>query len=200
MAKKVKRPVESESYAADHSDLPSDDDLSEHDEGDKDSTASSSNAEENDNEDESEDASSSSVEREDDEEEESPSGDQGVNMADPSLSSGEACTFDLRNLVAINSHQVSSASLYKSSKKQIEQDITIPPENLGVIVDEELLLEKASEGCTQLLGALWKLPIERSDAGPMVTLPGYFEMKIPRALVSLVYVYNTGLSIPYRTL
>src|SRR3569832_1993793 len=106
----------------------------------------------------------------------------------PSTSShGEPCIFDLRNLLATNSHQVDSTALYsaKGSKKtQLEKEITIPSESL--LVSEQYLLEKATDGCQQLIASLWQLPVERSDAGPLVTLPAYEEMRIPRALVSLL--------------
>lgn len=100
-------------------------------------------------------------------------------------SSGEQCTFDLRNLVAVNSHQLDATSLYSSKRKQSkEADITIPSTLTGIQVDEDQLLEKAQDGCAQLISALWQLPTERSDAGPLVTLPSYCEVKIPRAMVS----------------
>lgn len=182
-----------DSYAADHSDLPSDDededDSSTHQHEDDQSTASSSDAEERGGEEENLSSDEDDVEEEsDDAEEENEDNQKGkVQVAvDPSITSGEGCTFDMKNLIAINSHQVSSASLYKKTKgnKKEEQNLTIPPDNLGVSINEDLLMEKASEGCTQLLSALWQLPMEKSDAGPMVTLPGYFEIKTPRSLVS----------------
>lgn len=98
--------------------------------------------------------------------------------------SGEQCTFDLRNLVAVNSHQLNASSLHSSKRLAGESDITIPLEDSRIQVDEEQLLEKARDGCAQLISAIWKLPTEKSDAGPLVTLPSYFEIKIPRALVS----------------
>jgi hypothetical protein len=100
-------------------------------------------------------------------------------------SSSEQCTFDLRNLVAVNSHQLDASSLYSSKSKSKESDITIPQTDHRLHVDEAQLLEKAQDGCAQLISALWQLPTESSDAGPLVTLPSYFEIKIPRALVSL---------------
>jgi hypothetical protein len=99
--------------------------------------------------------------------------------------SSEQCTFDLRNLVAVNSHQIDATSLYSSKKKTSnDADITIPWQVPGIQVDEDQLLAKAQDGCAQLISALWQLPTESSDAGPLVTLP-YFEIKIPRALVSV---------------
>lgn len=126
-------------------------------------------------------AESGGSEDEDDDETE-----QGESNKTEAVLSTEGCTFDLRNLVAINSHQVSSASLYLAKDSKVapnEASVTISPENLAVKIDEDHLLEKAREGCTQLLSSLWQLPTERSDAGPMVTLPGHFEIDIPRALV-----------------
>lgn len=99
-------------------------------------------------------------------------------------SSGEQCTFDLRNLVAVSSHQLNASLLYSSKRPARESDITISLEDSRIQVDEEQLLEKARDGCAQLISAIWQLPKETSDAGPLVTLPSYFEIKIPRALVS----------------
>lgn len=102
-------------------------------------------------------------------------------------SSGEQCTFDLRNLVAVNSHQLDARSLYSLSKSKSNEtdNDTIPLTDARLQVDEDQLLEKAQDGCAQIISALWQLPMETSDAGPLVTLPSYFEIKIPRALVRL---------------
>ena len=86
------------------------------------------------------------------------------------------CTFDLRNLVAVNSHQIKG--LYSFQNKSNE-DITIPNDS----VDENVVLSVASASCRHLISELWQLPTERSDAGPLVSLPGYNEIKMPRALV-----------------
>jgi regulator of ribosome biosynthesis len=43
-------------------------------------------------------------------------------------------------------------------------------------------LEKATEGCSQLLSGLWKLETEKTSVGPLATLPSYFEYKTPREL------------------
>jgi hypothetical protein len=117
----------------------------------------------------------------DEEKEQKPSWDR---IESQLSASGEQCTFDLRNLVAVNSHQLNASSLYSSKKSARESDITIPLEDNRIQVDEEHLLEKARDGCAQLISAIWQLPTEQSDAGPLVTLPSYFEIKIPRALVS----------------
>ena len=111
----------------------------------------------------------------------------------------EGCTLDLRNLTAINSHQVNTQTLYKKSKKnskkkQSSSDFddkmlaTIPPAEGAVKVNEEQLLETAREGCTQILKGLWSLDTERTDAGPLAVLPQMFEIKTPRELVSFFRV------------
>ena len=102
----------------------------------------------------------------------------------------ELCTFDLRNLVAMNSHQIASNSLVLSQKKKKSANsssgnLTIPSNDHGNVVNEEFLLAKATEGCTQLVQALWQLPTEKSDAGPLVELPSYDEIRLPRSLVSM---------------
>jgi regulator of ribosome biosynthesis len=99
----------------------------------------------------------------------------------PSLN-GEQCSFDLRNLMAINSHQISTSELYSEKKKQDVEEITLSGENMELKINEEYLLDKAADGCAQLIGALWQLPIERSDAGPLAFLPSFDDSKIPRAL------------------
>jgi hypothetical protein len=103
------------------------------------------------------------------------------------IKSSEQCAFDLRNMIAVNSHQIKASSLYSSKKKSdAERNITIPLDcDHGLDLDENFLLDRASTSCTQLVQALWQLPTERSDAGPLVSLPGYDEIKIPRALVSI---------------
>ena len=104
----------------------------------------------------------------------------------PESAHGERCTFDLRNLLALNAHQVDASKLYSAKKKGIpEPGITMPADHFPVDVNEDYLLQRASDGCAQLIAALWQLPVEQSDAGPMVQLPHYDSSKIPRALVSL---------------
>ena len=94
------------------------------------------------------------------------------------------CTFDLRNLMAADSHQIAASLLYKNTQPTSEDSITIPlNRDHGLAVDEEFLLAKASAACAELVDSLWVLPKESSDAGPLVKLPGYNEIKIPRALV-----------------
>jgi len=96
--------------------------------------------------------------------------------------SGEQCTFDLKNLLAINSHQVETVKLY-STEKTGDEEIVIPSlSTLISSVDEDHLLEKATDGCAQLINALWQLPTERSDVGTLVSLPSYSVTKLPRQL------------------
>lgn len=100
---------------------------------------------------------------------------------------GEQCTFDLLNLLAVNSHQLEVSKLHSQQNGTASQEmVTIPGETMPVSVNEELLLAKATDGCTQLIHALWQLPTERSDAGPLIILPGFSETKLPRQLVSFV--------------
>jgi hypothetical protein len=138
-----------------------------------DDSASGSNEEEDENGDDVDD------DDDDDEQEQS-----NARMESRLSASGEPCTFDLRNLVAVSSHQLNASLLYSSKRPARESDITISLEDSRIQVDEEQLLEKARDGCAQLISAIWQLPKETSDAGPLVTLPSYFEIKIPRALVS----------------
>ncbi|GKY95144.1 hypothetical protein MPSEU_000478100 [Mayamaea pseudoterrestris] len=99
------------------------------------------------------------------------------------VKSTEPCTFDVRNLLAMNSHGVNEGKLYKSkSVKNDDRRFTIEAENFHMTVDEDYLLQKATDGCSQLLSVLWQLPVERSDAGPLGTLPKYDELPLPRSL------------------
>ena len=102
----------------------------------------------------------------------------------PKSATGEPCTFDLRNLMAMNAHQINTKELYSTTKGRTES-VTIPAMQVlaNLSVDEEQLLEKATDGCAQLIATLWQLPKERSSAGPMVHLPSTDESRIPRALV-----------------
>lgn len=95
----------------------------------------------------------------------------------------EPCTFDLRNLLAFNAHPIDTALLYNAAKKPEGERATIPSQ---VSVDERHLYKKALDGCQQLIAALWQLPTERSDAGPMVRLPANDDSRVPRALVCIV--------------
>jgi hypothetical protein len=113
----------------------------------------------------------------------------------------EPYVFDLRNMLAISTDQLLIGSLYdtKNTKKsktannnKSEEEIPLDPKynrgNLSVQIDEEYLLSKATVGCTQLVRALWQLPTEQSDAGPLITLPTYDEIKLPRAMVSTIKI------------
>jgi Ribosome biogenesis regulatory protein (RRS1) len=99
----------------------------------------------------------------------------------------EPCTFDLRNLLAFNAHPIDTAALYAAplkndsvNKQPTPGRVTIPS---VITVDEKHLYQKAEAGCQQLIAALWQLPTERSDAGPMVKLPSTDDSRVPRALV-----------------
>jgi hypothetical protein len=139
-----------------------------------------------DSEEEEEEQEEEGSDEEEDNEQEKRAAANSLEINPVASANGEQCTFDLRNLLAMNVHQVSTAALYSTKAKMStsEDKHTIAPTGLGVSVNEDYILEKATDGCAQLLGALWQLPIERSDAGPMVFLPSYDEIKIPRALVS----------------
>lgn len=128
---------------------------------------------------------------EEDDDEDVPTGP--ITIKPVASATGEQCTFDLRNLLALNSHQVETAKLY-SKKGRSTEEITIPGEKLQVTIDEDHLLEKAADGCTQLIHALWQLPTERNDAGPLVVLPSYSETLLPRQLVSFLMSYQSTLT------
>lgn len=106
----------------------------------------------------------------------------------PVSANGEPCTFDLRNLLAMNSHQIDDKALYARGPDSIqkEEKASIPlPEGMEfAVVDEEYLLHKAVDGCAQLIDALWQLPKEKTDVGAMVRLPLHDDSRVPRALVS----------------
>jgi hypothetical protein len=105
----------------------------------------------------------------------------------------ELWTLDLRNLIAVNSHQMDYGELHRTTKSTVDgkggknnstadEKLTIDAEH--VRVNEDYLLQKASEGCVQLLTGLWSLDTQKSDAGPMAILPSFFEIPTPRSLVS----------------
>jgi hypothetical protein len=95
---------------------------------------------------------------------------------------GEQCSFDLHNLLAVNSHQLQVSRLYSPNDGE-EENIAIPGDSMPLCVSEEFLCEKATDGCTQLIHALWQLPVEKSDGGPLIVLPNFPETKLPRQLV-----------------
>lgn len=103
----------------------------------------------------------------------------------------EPCSFDLRNLLAISSYPVESNHLYSPFSSAKANDVVLVSKNeiihlnRGTFqVNEELLLRTATVGCSQLISALWRLPVELSEAGPMATLPLHDESGIARSLVS----------------
>jgi hypothetical protein len=105
-------------------------------------------------------------------------------MIRSTIKSTEPCTFDMRNLLAMNTHGVDVGRLYKAKRTSSDDhdDVTIAPGSLDLAVDEEYLLGKAMDGCSQLLSVLWQLPVERSDAGPLGSLPKFDELPLPRSL------------------
>ena len=127
-----------------------------------------------------------------DESDDDSDGDESMddNNAPSSLMQAEAYTFDLRNMLAINTDQLAMGTFYdiKKSNHANESNIEIPLDpvrgkSLGV--NEDYLLSKATDGCTKLIQSLWALPTEMSDAGPLVTLPTYDEIRLPRAMVRI---------------
>ena len=64
-----------------------------------------------------------------------------------------------------------------------------------LVTNENLLLEKEIDGCIQSITALWQLPIERSDAVPLVNLPTFAESRIPHALVSFFVLRSIYVSL-----
>jgi len=69
----------------------------------------------------------------------------------------ELCTFDIPNIVAINSRQVSEAALYPAGPG-------------SSVADDDFLLRKTFEATQQLIGELWSLPTMPSDVGPLALL------------------------------
>lgn len=150
----------------------SEEDASEDEELDQDDESSEESDDESEEEDEEvmEEEEDSAGVVEDDEDEEIPMGGE------------EKCNIDLKNLLAFNTHQVNHRALYKKSSVT-DKSTEIFVDGMK-IANEDHLLQKASEGCTQLLAGLWKLETERTDAGPRAILPSYYETVTPRELVS----------------
>lgn len=116
------------------------------------------------------------------EDEDGESSDEEIQRPTIEITGDEKCTLDLRNLLAINSHQVNYKILYNTSKGEAEESkITIDVDGTKK-VNEAHLLQLANEGCAQLLAGLWQLDTEKTDVGPMATLPSYYEIVTPRAL------------------
>ena len=133
--------------------------------------------------------------KEDSESDDDSDGEDSIenNNATPLAPQSEAYTFDLRNMLAINTDQLAIGTLYDTKKSKDEnKDIEIPLDpkhGTSLEVNEKYLLSKASDGCTELILSLWELPTEISDAGPLVTLPTYDEVRLPRALVRIFSIY-----------
>jgi hypothetical protein len=103
-------------------------------------------------------------------------------VTDTIVEGEETCSLDLRNLLATNSHQVNHRLLYKQTSTDEDEEISICVNGLTK-ANEEYLLQKASEGCSQILEGLWSLETEKTDVGPMATLPKYSTIATPRELV-----------------
>ena len=120
-------------------------------------------------------------------------GEESMDGTNASLSAlqSESYSFDLRNMLAINTDQLAMGKLYdaKKTKSSTTKEIEIPLDSIrgaSLEVNEEYLLSKATDGCTKLIRSLWELPTEISDAGPLVALPTYDEVRLPRAMVRIL--------------
>eukprot|EP00934_Nitzschia_sp_Nitz4_P007587 Nitzschia sp. Nitz4//scaffold413_size9536//1760//3250//NITZ4_009094-RA/size9536-augustus-gene-0.18-mRNA-1//-1//CDS//3329551334//7577//frame0 len=195
MAKRSKKTVvESESSEEEEVEQGVEEGEEEEESNDENDEEEESSDEEQDNENEVSNLFKGNEDDDDDEEEDDNSDDDGEDdepaegsalLAKPTMVGGvEQCTFDLRNMVAMNSHQVPASFLYtRAAKKDADGSITIPMDSGHELeVDEGFLLKKATAGCAQLIATIWQQPMEASDAGPLVTLPGYDEIRLPRAL------------------
>lgn len=111
----------------------------------------------------------------------------------------ETCNIDLRNLLAFNTHQVNHKILYKKKQKGDDCEPTILVDGTK-IANEDFLLQKSSECCTQLLSELWKLDTVKTDVGPMAILPSYFKTVTPRELVSIKLIVIRNFLMRYREL
>jgi hypothetical protein len=151
----------------------SDSDSKSDEESDEDSVAREKSSEEEDDGEDQEDEDSVDQSEEEKEDE------------DDALGDDEKCNIDLRNLLAFNTHQMNHKALYKKKGKSEIEETTILVDG-AKIANEDFLLEKASNCCTQLLAKLWKLETEKTDVGPMAILPSYFETVTPRELVSSI--------------
>ena len=191
-SKVVKKPVEEDEEMASSSSEAEEtesenEEMADGNEEDSEEEASNSGSDSEEGEgssDEDEDGSGSDEESEDNDNEARPTNPTG----------NEQCTFDLANLLAINTHQINAAELYSNKKSTLnpewypastEPTISASSTNnqLPPFVNESFLLSKAAEGTTQLLAELWKLPSEKkSDVGLISKLPGFGETKLPRAL------------------
>jgi len=146
-----------------------------------------------------------SDESEEDTDDEDISNDEKRELPTQSIDEKEQCTFDLRNLLVMNGHQINLKSIYgrdnqnkndtknKKEDKDNEEDPSccIPLNGATTkksapfhhfAANEDFLLKQASESCQQLIEELWVLPTERTDVGPLISLPQAFEVPLPRQL------------------
>ena len=84
-------------------------------------------------------------------------------------------------------------ALYKKQPKSDDGETTIFVDGIKV-ANDDFLLQKSSECCTQLLAGLWKLETEKTDVGPLAILPSYFETITPRQLVSTLLSSSQSLT------
>jgi hypothetical protein len=108
--------------------------------------------------------------------------------------SGESCSFALPDLVSFNTHQMNPAKLYnKPSSNSDYGSCTIAS---SLVVNEDVLMNKAIGGARQLLTELWKLDSERVEGGfVMARLPsrsGRDCYVFPRMLVSVFFAAATA--------
>ena len=131
------------------------------------------------------DEESSEEEEESEEEDASTSSSEEASPANDNPS-GESCSFALPDLVSFNTHQMNPAQLYnKPSSSPHYGSCTIAS---SLVVNEDVLMNKAIGGARQLLTELWKLDSERVEGGfVMARLPsrsGRDGYVLPRMLVS----------------
>lgn len=107
-------------------------------------------------------------------------------LTTPRQSDDEHCTYDLRNLLVMNGHQVDLRSLYEQQQNDAmdggDDECCIPLAHASSAANEEFLLKKVSEGCQKLISELWTLPTEKTDVGPLFMLPSNFVVALPREL------------------
>ncbi|KAL3775024.1 hypothetical protein HJC23_002691 [Cyclotella cryptica] len=156
---------------------------SDEDEGQfmKDSGESTENASSDDNDESSEENSESNDE--DNEDVAPETADEGLPLAK------EQCTFSLRDLLSFNTHQINSIELHSSKKPSLATSEWYHSACISgsLHVNEDILMEKAISGTSQILKELWKLPSEKVEGGLMVAkLPsgdsGSVKFVLPRAL------------------
>jgi hypothetical protein len=136
---------------------------------------------------------------EDDESDEENAEDQGDDIDDAAPDTSDAglplakeqCTFSLCDLLSFNTHQINSTELHSSKKQSAATSAWYRSACISssLQVNEDILMEKAISGTSQLLREMWKLPSEKVEGGLMVAkLPtrdsGSAKFVLPRALVS----------------